>query len=144
MSRYVEAAVAEGGAGIQYFNAHTPNGLRHPVIRPLSDQVGRSAKQLLRRRAPDGTDLGIRYYQDLLVPKLPSSRESRHGGNGPTAFHQDFITFAVDRSGGMTFWFPLEAYGPESGTMSFVNRSEERRVGKECVRTCRSRWSPYP
>src|SRR3546814_11692274 len=23
-------------------------------------------------------------------------------------------------------------------------RSEERRVGKECVRTCRSRWSPVP
>ena len=22
-------------------------------------------------------------------------------------------------------------------------RSEERRVGKECVRLCRSRWSPY-
>src|SRR3546814_12594292 len=28
---------------------------------------------------------------------------------------------------------------------SFFNpvRSEERRVGKECVSTCRSRWSPY-
>src|SRR3546814_17111883 len=25
-----------------------------------------------------------------------------------------------------------------------VARSEERRVGKECVRTCRSRWSSYP
>src|SRR3546814_6902871 len=24
-----------------------------------------------------------------------------------------------------------------------VRRSEERRVGKECVSTCRSRWSPY-
>src|SRR3546814_12568238 len=24
----------------------------------------------------------------------------------------------------------------------FANRSEERRVGKECVSTCRSRWSP--
>src|SRR3546814_16903335 len=24
-----------------------------------------------------------------------------------------------------------------------VSRSEERRVGKECVSTCRSRWSPY-
>src|SRR3546814_18030970 len=24
-----------------------------------------------------------------------------------------------------------------------VTRSEERRVGKECVSTCRSRWSPY-
>src|SRR3546814_18553423 len=23
-------------------------------------------------------------------------------------------------------------------------RSEERRVGKECVSTCRSRWSPFP
>ena len=25
----------------------------------------------------------------------------------------------------------------------FWMRSEERRVGKECVRLCRSRWSPY-
>src|SRR3546814_14769172 len=24
-----------------------------------------------------------------------------------------------------------------------LRRSEERRVGKECVSTCRSRWSPY-
>src|SRR3546814_1325916 len=38
------------------------------------------------------------------------------------------------------------------GTILFVShdryfldrvRSEERRVGKECVSTCRSRWSPY-
>ena len=32
-------------------------------------------------------------------------------------------------------------------TMSFVrqipDRSEERRVGKECIPPCRSRWSPY-
>src|SRR3546814_1787353 len=28
---------------------------------------------------------------------------------------------------------------PEAGQP----RSEERRVGKECVSTCRSRWSPY-
>src|SRR3546814_17508424 len=26
---------------------------------------------------------------------------------------------------------------------TFGQRSEERRVGKECVSTCRSRWSPY-
>ena len=24
-----------------------------------------------------------------------------------------------------------------------LRRSEERRVGKECLRLCRSRWSPY-
>src|SRR3546814_16158287 len=28
-------------------------------------------------------------------------------------------------------------------TSPVTGRSEERRVGKECVRTCRSRWSPY-
>src|SRR3546814_16041243 len=27
--------------------------------------------------------------------------------------------------------------------VSNARRSEERRVGKECVSTCRSRWSPY-
>src|SRR3546814_13373132 len=43
------------------------------------------------------------------------------------------------------------AVGPEKGSKIFGRllfqagqvRSEERRVGKECVRTCRSRWSPY-
>src|SRR3546814_15559765 len=28
-------------------------------------------------------------------------------------------------------------------SISGDGRSEERRVGKECVSTCRSRWSPY-
>src|SRR3546814_12755649 len=28
-------------------------------------------------------------------------------------------------------------------TLTTLARSEERRVGKECVSTCRSRWSPY-
>ena len=32
--------------------------------------------------------------------------------------------------------------GPE-GVVTFNDRSEERRVGKECLRLCRSRWSPY-
>src|SRR3546814_16656632 len=31
----------------------------------------------------------------------------------------------------------------EAGDVKAVGRSEERRVGKECVRTCRSRGSPY-
>src|SRR3546814_12200014 len=39
--------------------------------------------------------------------------------------------------------------GPSSGHLTSCGqpcadlRSEERRVGKECVSTCRSRWSPY-
>src|SRR3546814_2719758 len=34
----------------------------------------------------------------------------------------------------------LDGQGPDFGAEP---RSEERRVGKECVSTCRSRWSPY-
>src|SRR3546814_8462952 len=34
--------------------------------------------------------------------------------------------------------------GAHSGHVAqLVLRSDERRVGKECVSTCRSRWSPY-
>src|SRR3546814_7425014 len=32
---------------------------------------------------------------------------------------------------------------PEQAERPGAIRSEERRVGKECVSTCRSRWSPY-
>src|SRR3546814_17742861 len=31
----------------------------------------------------------------------------------------------------------------QGGAERAAKRSEERRVGKECVSTCRSRWSPY-
>src|SRR3546814_14419522 len=38
----------------------------------------------------------------------------------------------------------LDAAGSAYGiTRLLVNRSEERRVGKEWFSTCRSRWSPY-
>src|SRR3546814_18776034 len=36
-----------------------------------------------------------------------------------------------------------ETITDESGGSGTTNRSEERRVGKECVSTCRSRRSPY-
>src|SRR3546814_13933314 len=36
-----------------------------------------------------------------------------------------------------------QAYSEQQAYMRFAKRSEERRVGKECVSTCRSRWSPY-
>src|SRR3546814_16585235 len=44
----------------------------------------------------------------------------------------------------------LTHYRPQLGLIvetelwpNLLFRSEERRVGKECVSTCRSRWSPY-
>src|SRR3546814_15568965 len=45
---------------------------------------------------------------------------------------------------------PLVLIDGVEGDLNSINpqdiasvRSEERRVGKECVSTCRSRWSPY-
>src|SRR3546814_6482760 len=52
---------------------------------------------------------------DLLVSSRPTIRRRWHEP------HVDFLGFAFRKAG----------------------RSEERRVGKECVSTCRSRWSPY-
>src|SRR3546814_15624366 len=42
-----------------------------------------------------------------------------------------------------TFIGILPAEGTTVAAIMGYNRSEERRVGKECVSTCRSRWSPY-
>src|SRR3546814_11550666 len=45
----------------------------------------------------------------------------------------------VEHATGAMFDPPLSA----ANYPRVVARSEERRVGKECVSTCRSRWSPY-
>src|SRR3546814_1121181 len=37
----------------------------------------------------------------------------------------------------------IDAASAKVGQAAASVRSEERRVGKECVSTCRSRWSPY-
>src|SRR3546814_16911707 len=41
------------------------------------------------------------------------------------------------------FLVALKRWSPAPALSLFNSRSEERRVGKECVSTCRSRWSPY-
>ena len=104
-----------------YFNAQAAFGLSGDDTRVLIEKIGANAKRLMDRKA----DIGVRYFTDFFAPKLPSAKKTRNQGNGPTSFHQDYITFAVDRSGGMTFWIPLEAYGPEAGTMSFLNGSHK-------------------
>src|SRR3546814_18897933 len=50
----------------------------------------------------------------------------------------DFIVDALDEIGAERVF----AVGEDSWDVRF-ERSEERRVGKECVSTCRSRGSPY-
>src|SRR3546814_10239570 len=43
-----------------------------------------------------------------------------------------------------TLYHSSPSFQPTYGlSYGFASRSEERRVGKECVSTCSSRWSPY-
>src|SRR3546814_15959767 len=58
----------------------------------------------------------------LRVPQQGEEHQHRHGGAGHASTGQ------------------LPARQTE---VAEHERSEERRVGKECVSTCRSRWSPY-
>src|SRR3546814_11076246 len=55
--------------------------------------------------------------------------------------------YLLARKLSMTFWPSGPARLIHSASMVSPtlsrHRSEERRVGKECVSTCRSRWSPY-
>src|SRR3546814_13610685 len=60
------------------------------------------------------------------------------------AFYRDAIGFVIRRGRDRIVAFDRRMSGnfePESQILA--RRSEERRVGKECVSTCRSRWSPY-
>src|SRR3546814_7809388 len=52
------------------------------------------------------------------------------------------VARATCRVGTCSLFFVHIVPGMRIG-LGFDRRSEERRVGKECVSTCRSRWSPY-
>src|SRR3546814_1376263 len=58
----------------------------------------------------------------------------------PISAAQPFISGAISKTINMPNSATVEDCA-EAYMQSW--RSEERRVGKECVSTCRSRWSPY-
>src|SRR3546814_12061759 len=65
----------------------------------------------------------------------------------PISFPQRVeIGLRVARIGNSSVTYHLGVFveGAEAASAQGHFRSEERRVGKECVSRCRSRWSPYP
>lgn len=102
-----------------FFNPETTDGPADPRLRPLLDGVGRNAKALMQR----GPKIEARYFGDLFAAKLPVAKETDHPGAGATYFHQDYVNWALDRSGGMTFWIALADLAPDSGTMAFLGGS---------------------
>src|SRR3546814_1767714 len=80
------------------------------------------------------------WSSDVCSSDLQPKRRARHGRGvgsrrppGRVLFPMDFRYPVVGGRGPLVLW--RDCLGNR--------RSEERRVGKECVSTCRSRWSPY-
>lgn len=107
-----------------FFNPEATDGPADSRLRPLIEGVGGNARRLMRRRP----GIAARYFGNLFAAKLPVGRQTAHPGAGATYFHQDFVNWALDRSGGMTFWIALADLAPESGTMSFVDGSHREGV----------------
>src|SRR3546814_19388532 len=65
----------------------------------------------------------------------------KHPAEDVVRYKQGRITLLLNReTAGQAADF-RSLHGPPASSMAF--RSEERRVGKECDSTFRSRWSPY-
>src|SRR3546814_15050276 len=81
----------------------------------------RSLEDRINKRIPE---------QFSLVPKAPFEIRPVEPYRAKSAAGGSYMTPSEDGSRPGIFY--VNTY-----------RSEERRVGKECVSTCRSRWSPY-
>src|SRR3546814_11048167 len=71
---------------------------------------------------------------DAMAVGTATSATSNNTAGASSSAGSDLLTL-----GGGTNVFGADSLTIETGG----GRSEERRVGKECVSTCRSRWSPY-
>src|SRR3546814_14642952 len=71
--------------------------------------------------------------------------DSQHQDSYFVVGHIHYVLFGGSMMGlfaGIYYWFP-KFTGRFLSESIGTARSEERRVGKECVSTCRSRWWPY-
>src|SRR3546814_7876033 len=83
---------------------------------------------------------------DLCQLRGSPAGEIAHTLNGPVWSGVNWIRLTVLREPARSIQ-PVACAPRHAGAAqprrSTISRSEERRVGKECVSTCRSRWSPY-
>src|SRR3546814_17034832 len=114
-----------------------------PVVRAGGSEPGRRDGR--HRRRPR-----VRLLVRLPPPRQPeglarmvTSPPPLHRGGLPSTIAVN----AVLAVAGIYFLLPLVwvliAATKSPGDLFASFRSEERRVGKECVSTCRSRWEPY-
>ena len=112
----VEFGMSFGISALQLASAVRDNGSGRVVTTELSAAKIAAAKQTF---AKSGLD-------DLITVLEGDALSTLASLHGPV----DFVLL----DGWKELYLPV---------LKLLERSEERRVGKECVRLCRSRWSPY-
>src|SRR3546814_13539592 len=102
-----------------------------------SERRGRNAKA-----AENGvTSLAIRILRERLAAIPPPSRT--RFGSPPLHIAEPGAESSPGKRKGRSARSSAGGAGGGNPRTFTRKRSEERRVGKECVSTCRSRWWPY-
>jgi hypothetical protein len=102
-------------------------------------ETGRKISRLLGRST--GPDLAKRFARQLVISSTPWEVRVALVEDGlPIEYLQEWRQ--NQGNAGSVYKGRVTKVLPGMQA-AFVDRSEERRVGKECRRLCRSRWSPY-
>src|SRR3546814_2987876 len=86
----------------------------------------------------------VRVRRDRSSPFRDDDTAPLYGSEDPGPSGLPMLLYRAPKR---AWWADVSCPADEHGLASYdqwrMTRSEERRVGKECVSTCRSRWSPY-
>src|SRR3546814_3969032 len=96
-----------------------------------------SRRRLTRCALVTGVQRCARPINEGVERAAPARERRETGGRGGNGHGGSWVDIPTLLCGGVLH---RELYA--TGIIGTC-RSEERRVGKECVSTCRSRWSPY-
>ena len=108
------------------YNLHASSGIL------FNHESPRRGLEFVTRKVTDGVSrIKLGLATELRMGNLDSQRDWGFAG--------DYVK---------AMWLMLQQDTPDdyvvaTGETHTVKRSEERRVGKECLSVCRSRWSPY-
>src|SRR3546814_131889 len=130
VSRYADAHADENGIaptpvpGLLTVRATAPSGLQHDILRPLICLVVQGSKHVTTGKQGFHFSAGESLLITADVPTV--SQITRASIAAP------YYSLVLELDPAVIAELVAE-----------MDRSEERRVGKACVSTCGSRWSPY-